>query len=446
VKRFIDKHLAEWKADRHRKALLLRGARQVGKTFSVRQLGASFPEFVEINFELTPEFARVFEHDLEPERIIRDLRLLTGRKIIPGQSLLFFDEVQEAPQAVRALRYFYEKIPELHVVAAGSLLDFTLEKIGLPVGRVASLHLYPLSFFEFLLASGQEALAGMLLNHEPAPTIDEVVHQRLIRLLGEYLAVGGMPSVINIWVDTGDPARCSKEKALLANSYRQDFQKFAGKHQVKHLDLIFDEVPGRLGQKFVYSRLPGTWRARELAPALDLLCKAGVVHKVVHSSGGGLPLSVHAKPDHFKPLFLDVGLAQSVLGLDDALWLLDPETATLNKGSLIEAFVGQELMALAPPWQKERLFFWHREARGSSAEVDYLMALEGNILPVEVKSGAHGHLKSLHIFLAEHERQSPRGIRFSTRPFSVRGAIHDYPLYAVTCLFRDRISRTMPTS
>jgi len=421
--------------------LLLRGARQVGKTYSVRSLGESFEELVEINLELNPEYAEMFRVNLDPHRILRELRLMTGKRLVPGSSLLFVDEIQQCPAAVTALRYFYEEIPEMHVIAAGSLLDFALEQVGIPVGRVASLHMYPLSFLEFLVARGKQGMAEHVLDDQALLSMSNPVHEQLLRLLGEYLVLGGLPEVVSTWIDHEELGRCGDILDVNVSAYRQDFAKYAKRHQVKYVDLVFSEVPALMGKKFKYNTLPGTWKARELAPALDLLCKASVVHKVTHSSGNGIPLKAESDPRRFKALFLDIGLAQRTMGADVRPWLLNAATSIRNSGAVTEAFVGQELLAYSRPWAREELYYWHRESRSSNAEVDYLLPLENVVIPVEVKSGATGHLRSLRMFLDEKRGRAPYGIRFCAQPASVHADLHSYAMYAVPHVLRHQIPR-----
>lgn len=439
--RIIDSYLRDWKRQTDRKALLLRGARQVGKTYAVRALGASFDELVEINLERNAEFAEVFRRNLDPHRILRDLRLLTGKRLTPGRSLLFIDEIQQEPLAVTALRYLHESMPELHVIAAGSLLEFALDQVGVPVGRVASLHMYPMSFLEFLVARGDRPLADRLMDDEALDSLGTPVHERLLCLTGEFLVLGGLPEVVEAWTRYEDLERCSQVLDVLVAAYRQDFAKYAKRHQVKYVDLVFNEVPAMTGRKFKYDALPGTWKARELAPALDLLCKASVVHQVTHASGNGLPLKAESDPRRFKALFFDVGLGQRVMGADVRPWLLDPATALGNAGPVAEAFVGQELLAYSQPWNREELHYWHREARASNAEVDYLLPSDGSVLPVEVKSGATGRLLSLRAFLEEKQGRSPYGIRFCGQACSIHENLHSYALYAVPHVLRRQIPR-----
>ncbi|MDQ1351065.1 MAG: ATP-binding protein [Acidobacteriota bacterium] len=433
MKRTIFSELKKWQENEPRKPILLRGARQVGKTFIIRQLGKDFPDYVEINFELKPEAKKVFDYDLDPRRITRDLSLIAGRKIVPGETLLFLDEIQEAPNAIKALRYFYEMLPGLHVAAAGSLLEFELENIGMPVGRVDSLYMYPLSFLEYLNAREENLLIETLVNHDPHEKISEAGHSKLLLLLGEYMAVGGMPEVVTCFIETSDLNKCFKIHRTIVDTYRQDFNKYAKKYQLKYVELLFNSIPGLLGKKFKYNSIPGEFRARELRPSLELLEKAGIVHKITHSSGQGIPLAASAKEETFKLVFLDIALSQTILDVDPGSWLLDPKFNFINKGPLTEAFIGQELLAYSVPDRKNRLFYWHREDRSSNAEVDYLFQQGPTVIPVEVKSGSTGSLKSLRLFLDLHDR-SPYGIRFSLSNFLIDGDIHNYPLYAVAKL------------
>ncbi len=431
MKRIIDHHLLLWKDTPYRKPLLLRGARQVGKTHAIQQLGKFFENFIEINFESTnTEIKHIFDQDLDPERIIRDLSLILGTRIEPGKSLLFFDEIQVIPKAVTALRYFYEKLPQLHVIAAGSLLDFTTQDIGMPVGRISSLYMHPLSFIEFLCACGHALLAEEFLKHDIASPLNEAVHQKGLQLLGEYLAIGGMPEAVQRWQATRDPFLCFEVHHALLDTYRQDFGKYAQKFQIKYLDVLFNAIPRQMGAKFKYSAIDGDYRKRELAPCLDLLSTAGVAHKVMRSAGNGIPLGAEADPSDFKILFLDIALSQALLGLDLKTWFLNATQEFVNKGAVMEAFIGQEFLAYAEPIHKNSLFYWRRHALNSEAEIDYLMQEKAHIIPIEVKSGQGSTLKSMHMFLESHT-QSPYGIRFSTQNYHVHEKIHSYPLYAV---------------
>lgn len=430
MKRLIDWYLKNWKNSPERKPLVLKGARQVGKTFSVRKLSQQFETFVEINFELLPEAKTIFEKDLMPERIIWELGLLTKTKIEPGKALLFLDEVQVAPKAILALRYFYERMPDLHVIAAGSLLDFAIEQIGIPVGRVSMLYVHPLSLIEFLAATGNERFIGPILQKQ---SLSEILHEELLDLVGNYLVIGGMPEVVKVWVSKKDPQASYEKQKELIETYRQDFPKYAKTHQLPYLDILFNQIPHLIGQQFKYSAIHGEYKKRELAPCLDLLRRANVVHQITHTAGHGVPLGAEVNLDRFKTIFIDVGLSQAILGLDLAAWFLNPDKDLINRGTIIEAFVGQELLAYASPKWKNDLYFWKREAKGALAEVDYLMDYQGSIYPIEVKSGQGSTLRSLHQFLQEHPK-SPLGIRFWSEGYLIQEKLDTRPLYAVATL------------
>jgi uncharacterized protein len=430
MKRLIDWHLETWKNDPSRKPLVLKGARQVGKTFAVRQLGRTFKSFVEINFELLAEAKNIFEKDLLPERIVWELGLLSSIKIIPGETLLFFDEVQAAPQALLALRYFYEMMPGLHVIAAGSLLDFAIEKVGVPVGRIQMMYVYPLSFVEFLAAIGQPAYIESITG---ARSRSEAIHNKLLEFLGHYFAIGGMPEAVLAWVETKDPRASYEAQKGLVETYRQDFPKYAKKHQLPYLDILFNQIPHFVGNQFKYSAVHGEYKKRELAPCLDLLRRANVVHAVTHSAGNGIPLGAEINLDRFKMILLDVGLAQALLGLDMPSWFLNPDKDLVNRGPIAEAYVGQELLVYASPKWKTDLYFWKRESKGALAEVDYLLEFQGAVLPIEVKSGHGSTLRSMHQFLAEHPK-SPKGLRFWSENISEMNSINSRPLYEVVAL------------
>ncbi len=433
MKRLIDWHLQKWKSDEYRKPLIIRGARQVGKTFAIRKLGKSFNNFLEINFELTKDVKKIFEKDLKPDRILRALSLYSKQQIVAGKTLLFFDEIQECPDAIKALRYFFEFYPDLHVIAAGSLLEFILEKIGVPVGRITSLYLYPLTFMEYLAAIGENLLIEEILLHEIGKPIDEVIHQKLLDLLGQFISIGGMPEAVIRWIKSKNPKESYEIHNQLVEAYRQDFQKYAKKHQLKYLDHLFKQIPSLVGKQFKYSNISGGYKKREIAPCLDLLCNANVIHRINHSAGNGIPLGAEINDKWFKVIFLDIALCQVILGLDLSTWFLDPINQFVNRGNIIEAFVGQELLAYSFAKKHNELYFWKREKRGSEAEVDYIFDYGSKIIPIEVKSTHGSKLKSLFLFLEKHPL-SPYGIRFSMHNYSLVKKIDSRPLYAISTL------------
>jgi predicted AAA+ superfamily ATPase len=435
-KRIIDFHLDRWKTDSFRKPLLLRGARQVGKTYAVRRLGAQFKSFVEVNFERLEGAAAIFEKDLEPEKLILSLSLLLKVSIIPGETLLFFDEVQEAPRAILALRYFYEEMPNLHVIAAGSLLEFAIAKVGVPVGRISMLYMYPLSFLEYLVAAGHSLIAKEILNHGAGTSMEDVIHAKILDLLGEYLSIGGMPEAVARWTQTKDPISALNVLQQIAAAYRQDFEKYARKAQVKYLEQLFRQIPHLVGKEFSYREIHGEYRKRELVPALELLERANIIHSIRYSSGQGIPIGAEVDFEIFKLIYLDVGLCQAILGSDISVWFLRPLEGFENRGEIAEGFIGQELICYANPTSKAELHFWKRREKSSTAEIDYLIQRGEQVVPIEVKSGHRGTLKSLHLFLETHP-QSAFAIRFSSLNYSVIDKLDSRPLYAAASLAHD---------
>lgn len=433
MKRLINYDLEQWKSANTRKPLLMRGARQVGKTYAVRELGQTFSHFVEINFEKRPEFIEVFEKNLDPVRIINTLVVMTDQLIIPGKTLLFFDEIQSCPNAITGLRYFYEEIPELHVIGAGSLLDFAIEKIGVPVGRIQYCYVYPLSFMEYLASLGHQKLFDMIMSQDAEQPLDSIFHEKLFEILGQYMTLGGMPEIIHESLKQENLSTAWRMQHAIIDAYRDDFPKYAKKLQIKYVEALFNQIPSCLGQSFKFSHIQGGYQKRELEPALNLLVKAGIVHKVYQASGNGLPLGAEANFEKFKLLFLDVALNQAMLGNNASMWLLNPLNEFINKGAFAEAYVGQELLAYSSEYTRTDLYYWHREKHGSHAEVDYIIQLDHDIIPVEVKSGKGTTLKSLHQFL-ESKPKSPFGVRFSTQRYSIENKLHSYPLYAIAGL------------
>ncbi|MBV8802188.1 MAG: ATP-binding protein [Gammaproteobacteria bacterium] len=382
-----------------------------------------------------PELRSIFSSDLNPERILEYLSLKLDKSIIPGKTLLFFDEVQECPQGIIALRYFYEEMPQLHIIAAGSLLDFTIEEIGIPVGRVTFLYLYPMSFIEFLLANNKVILAKKIIQHCVNEDLPLVIHNQCLALLGEYMLTGGMPYAVKVWLENRDIVATQKIHRDIIEAYNQDFEKYAEKNRLKYVELLFNKIPSLISQPFKYTHLESPFQKRELAPCLDLLVKANIVYKIMRTTGNSIPLGADVHFDKFKLLFLDIALCQTVLGFTLKEWILDPLNVFCNKGALCEALIGQELLAYSPNDMKNHLYYWQREARSSAAEVDYLIAQQHEVIPIEVKSGKGNTLKSLHLFMKE--KNSNLGIKFSLQNYSVHNGIHSYPLYAVAGIFKD---------
>jgi predicted AAA+ superfamily ATPase len=412
MRRLIDDELLKWKNGTRRKPLILRGARQVGKTWSLKAFGASqFENLALVDLERNPALRRVFDGDLSARRICADLELFLGQKITPGKTLLFIDEIQAAPRAITALRYFYEELPELHVVAAGSLLEFALKEASFPVGRIQFLTLHPLCFAEYLEAAGNLQAAEAILR-EPAE-ITAPIHDMLCEELKRYFFVGGMPACVEAYRETGSFADAFEVQAEIVDSYRMDFVKYTPQVDRFCLDAVFTMLAQQVGSQIKYSRLAEGYSNPTLKKAFELLCLANVVRKVPSADPSGLPLGATASAKIFKALMLDVGLMRYLSGMPADLEYAKTDLLAIYRGAMAEQFVGQEMTVT----QGGSLYYWDRQAKSSSAEVDYLAVLDGVIHPVEVKSGASGSLKSLHLFLATYPNCG-EGLVFSARPYA----------------------------
>lgn len=430
IKRNIDIELKKWKNESKHKPLLIRGARQVGKTKTIREFGEKFENLIEINFEESPRLKKLFSDELSPLTICENIAAIFKTSIIPGKTLLFFDEVQECQEAIASLRFFYEKMPELHVIAAGSLLEFALSEMPtFGVGRIRSMFMYPMSFSEFLNGAGENQLHTKIKESNPGKPINEVLHARLLDLTRKFICIGGMPEVITNYIESGDLNKCQQLLDDLIISIRTDFTKYRKKSPVTRLNEVFSGVISQAGQKFVYSKASSQATHNQIKEALQLLIKAGLVITVTHSSANGIPLGAGANPQKQKMLVFDTGIFQRIMGLNLEDFLLTDKFEVINKGYIAEQFVGLELLKSESCYQNPSLYYWHREARSSSAEVDYVIQISQEIVPVEVKAGTKGSMQSLYLFLKE--KNLKKGIRISNENFSVYNNIEVYPLYAV---------------
>ncbi|MDO8526282.1 MAG: AAA family ATPase [Deltaproteobacteria bacterium] len=435
MRRDAEKELTLWKDRKDRYPLLIRGARQVGKSYLIETFAKEhFPDSVVINFELQPQLKACFLN-LDPQEIINKIQLVMGVRILKEKTLLFLDEIQECPQAIMSLRYFREKMPGLAVIGAGSLLEFALQNpdFKTPVGRIHFLYLEPLSFSEFLVAAGLEPLRQYLSTLNLSDTMDAVIHDKLLEWVRLYLILGGMPAVLKEYFLSRDLAECQHIQAGLLQTYRSDFGKYAKTSQQKYLQKIFDAAPRLVGQRIKYSNIDADTKSRELKHAMHLLEQAGVIRPVYATAASGVPLGAQIKENKFKIIFLDVGLMQNACGLQGDLSLATDFTQ-INSGSVAEQFAGQELKATADKYQPRHLFFWARDKRGSLAEVDYVVSIGTEIIPVEVKAGKTGKLKSLRSFM--QEKKTRLGIRISQEPLSRHDNILSIPFYMVENLTR----------
>ncbi|MEA3443662.1 MAG: ATP-binding protein [Bacteroidota bacterium] len=430
MKRQIDSFLEQWKNKPARKTLLLRGARQVGKTYSIRVLGKGFKYFLEINFESDKAIHKFFNSDLKPNEICKNLSVYYDVPIIDGETLLFFDEIQACLPAISSLRFFYEKRPSLHVAAAGSLLEFAMEEIpSYGLGRINPIFMYPMSFNEFLWAINEEKLCLLKQDASPDNPLNPVFHTKLINYLKQFLLTGGLPEVVNTYIETNDLRQSQIVLDELINGLDDDFAKYKKLVPVSWLRNVFEAVVVQSGNKFNYSKVSTNANHQQLKEALNLLEMAGLVYKVTHTSANGLPLGAQLNHKKFKAILYDHGVFQKLLGLDLSNHLLATDFSAINKGKLAEQFVGTELVKYSSFWSKPKLYYWHREKRGSMAEVDYIIQDNESILPLEVKSGMQGKMQSLWVFLREKNIQ--HGVRISLENFSHYNSIKVFPLYAV---------------
>lgn len=409
MKRSAETHLLSWKNRPNRKPLILRGARQTGKTYLVEHFARDqFSNFLKLDFEFDLDAKPVFQQR-DPQAIISELSILFDARIVPGETLLFLDEIQACPEAVHTLRYFYEKMPQLHVIAAGSLLDFTLRdfQYSMPVGRIEFLHLYPLSFSEFLLAANPR-LHEFVESWEAGEQISPGLHSRLTELLRVFFFTGGMPEAAASWINQRDFVDVQRIQSSILITMQHDFAKYGTRIQQEHLQKALSFVPANIGRKVKYVQVDRSIRSVALKDAFHLLAMARVISLVFKTDANGVPLEAEKNARFFKAISLDIGLVNRLCGLK----LVRPEELmTVYEGGLAEQFVGQELLGSGPCFEEPALYYWAREAKNANAEVDYLVTHGSRVLPVEVKAGKTGTLKSLHVFLLE--KKSEFGVRLN---------------------------------
>ncbi len=405
------KHLTDWFQSPRRKPLVLRGARQVGKSTLVRLFAKEADlTLFELNLERQLQLTQAFK-SRDMRRIIAELEGLTGEFVNRPDALLFLDEVQAIPEAIQCLRYFHEDYPNLAVVAAGSLLEFALSEnaSGMPVGRVIYSHLGPMSFEEFLRVRDPE-LHEFLRRMPWREPIADSRHQNLLLRQREYLVTGGMPEAVAAFCESGSFKAVQQVQGSIVDTYIDDFAKYAQKGELARLQKVYRSLPMFVGRKIQYTKLAGDERSAETRKALDLLVKAKLYTRITHSHCSGLPLRANAEEGVFKLAALDCGLLNYQLGLQWPQVQAMDERQLVNEGALAEQFVAQELLAGIDHTRDPELFYWLREARSGNAELDFVVSRGLSIIPVEVKSGKSGTLKSLRQFV--QEKKAPLGIRF----------------------------------
>ncbi len=427
MQRDVYQQLLKWKHSARRKPLILRGARQVGKTYLLKAFAkAEYDNSIYVNFDKEQGLASYFQQSLHPSRIIENLSIHFGQAILPGQTLLIFDEIQDCPEALNALKYFMEDADAYHVAAAGSLLGVILAEAGFPVGKVHFLDLYPMSFFEYLSAVGKHNWRQALVSATIQSGIPEPLHQELLRALCFYLVIGGMPEAIATYLDSQNLQEVREVQNAILLAYQLDFAKHAPKAQVMKIMEIWAAIPNQFAKenkKFIFSAIHKSARGRDYEFALEWLARAGVVHRISRINMPKIPLSAYADSRAFKVYLLDVGLLGAMSHLPMRLAVEQSQLFQEFKGALIENFVGQELMASA----HYPLFYW---SSGATAELDYVIQHELIAYPLEVKAGQSRHKKSLMVY---DQRYQPMVLsRATSMNLKQDGKLINYPLYLIS--------------
>ena len=433
MNRLIDNKLSTWKNRPRRKPLIVRGARQVGKTHSICAFGKrEFVRTAVFDFEMDRHLHRIFAEDLRAEAVLMQLEAEAGMRILPGETLLFFDEIQACPRALMALRYLYEQMPELHVVAAGSLLEFALEAISFPVGRVEFEWMRPMSFAEFLMAQGEEILCAHLPAMDARSPVPTAIHEKLLGYLRLYFAVAVCPKQC---APSPRRARLPQRPKCIGRSV-VPIPKTSPSTARAWTGIAWTEFSPNC--PVASASKPSTKpfipkSASTIKRCLQVLEQASVIQKVRATAASGRPLGAGVADKVFKYLFLDIGMAQHLCGASPREILQERDLLKTWRGALAEQFVGQELLAQRGGSENGRLYYWARTKKNSSAEVDYVLVDDsGKIVPLEVKSGPAGRLRSMHLFLQEHE-SADMGLVFSTANVSVlpEQKLVFLPLYAL---------------
>lgn len=408
IQRNIDVELLEWKNNPMRKPLLLRGARQVGKSSAVRHFGKEFKYFAEVNFERHKAVKTFFQGDIDIRLIAQKIAKYINVTIEEGETLLFLDEIQECPEAIMALRFFKEDYPGLHVIAAGSLLEFTLQELPTyGVGRIHTLFMYPMTFDEFLKANDENGLIDMKGQADSRHPLDDAFHEKLVEYFRIYLLVGGMPEAVLAWIKTHDFNQCSRVQEDIILTYDDDFSKYKKRVSPDLLRTTMRGICHQPGEKITFKQISAGYRSSQIREAVRLLTLAGLTTPVVATSGNGIPLDAEANEKNMKILFLDSGLLLTVLQLEgnlaqhliEQIMTGNPQEL-VNKGGLVEMVAGLEILRNKPCVQRQRMFYWEKSGN-SIAEIDYLDIFNLKVTPIEIKSGTQGGMKSLWLFMRE---------------------------------------------
>jgi hypothetical protein len=429
VERFLYQQLLAWKSSEDRKPLLLQGARQVGKTFLLKEFARrEYRDCAYFNFELNPGLGKLFGSSLSPDILVESLSALMGRKIEPGSTLIFFDEIQESPRAITSLKYFYEQAPEYHVVSAGSLLGVSVGKTtSFPVGKVSFMTLYPMSFFEYLVAMKEDMLVKRLKDQAFSEPLPEIFHEKLTRLFKYYLYIGGMPEVVQDYIKKKDIENVRRLQEEILDAYERDFSKHSSPGEAIRISQVWRSIPAQLAKenkKFKYSEVKKGGRASRFELAIEWLRKAGLIYAVYNIKVPKLPLAGYVDDSKFKIYMLDSGLLGALLKVPSRVIILGDKLFSEYQGAFIENFVSQELSAHI---DLDDIFYWTSK---SEAEVDFIVLIGREIFPLEVKGGFSRRTKSLRVYA---EKYHPAVIfRTSPRNFTCDGDFTNIPLYAIS--------------
>ncbi|MDA3904486.1 MAG: AAA family ATPase [Bacteroidales bacterium] len=438
MKRALYDQLISWKNNYNRKPLLLQGARQVGKTYLVNAFGRNeYNNYIYLNFEQDSNLHNLFDGNLEPHIIISNLSLYLGKKIESEDTLLFFDEIQTLPSALTSLKYFYEKWPELHIIAAGSLLGISVGKdSSFPVGKVNFMTLYPLQFTEYLIAFGEELIAEKLLEAKSIDLFPEIIHYKLLSHLKNYLYLGGMPEVLQSYLTEKDITKARTIQNEILKAYQRDFSKYTEKTQAIRTSELWNSVPNQLAKenkKFKYSDIRKNARSKMYEQTIEWLKNAGLIHLAYNIQSPKIPLTSYADYTKFKIFLLDTGLLGAMLNLTPDIIIKPNELFKEYNGAFIENFVASELLLS----ENNELYYWTSK---SDAEVDFILQVKNGVYPLEVKSGTSRNLKSIRSYA---DKYKPKYIfRTSPRNFNQNNEFINLPLYAVF-LFRKFIQTKM---
>ena len=431
MKRELYQELVSWKENLQRKPLILQGARQVGKTYLLKKLASEqYHDYIYCNFEEDPALAELFQGRLTADHLLRNLSFYFEKKIMPQQTLIILDEIQASQHALTSLKYFCEQAREYHVIAAGSLLGVSVGgHSAFPVGKVDFLELYPLNFLEYLEAIGKSVLVELLVNKKDYEPLPQAIHANLLRYFNGFLYIGGMPEVVQNYVDCQDITQLVRLKDNICKVYENDFSKYATAHESIKISNLWQTLPSQLARenkKFKLSEIGKNIRFSQYELALEWLRKAGLVYLAYNVSTAKLPIRSYIEPNKFKLYYLDTGLLAAKLRASPKMLALQQSLYTEYKGALIENYVAKEIY----PVTDEYLYYWTSK---SAAEVDFVVEINGHVIPLEVKSGFSKHKQSLLSFQKKYN--PPVIVRFSPRNFIREGSFINLPLY-YACLIR----------